>query len=667
VYSEIENGSKVNIKGLDCHLPPVGYILNRLTDEFEKRKILSSSLKKANQFWERTPLPEDWDRHRKEEEFRREADPNYFDPDLEKFRVQEWDRRINGVWFMNNGKPVYLTGLHYFYLNWWRIDIGYPHYREPDRKYFYFLQHCIEDPNCLGMVEVTKRRQGKTMRSGVFAYDYASRTKNANSGIQSKTSDDAKKNVFQKAIVTPFKHLPDFFRPVYDTAKGITPTSELRFFETTKRGRRKTKYVSEAELESSIDWKSSEIFAYDGTKLQRYLGDEVGKTKDVDVWERHQVVRFCCELDGEIIGKMLYTTTVEDMDNGGDSFKRLWRNSDQQQKNENNRTVSGLYRYFMPAYDTLYFDEYGFPDEQRARTFYLNERESLKSNSRALSSYIRKNPFTIDEAFRIDGESCLYNAMILNEHLDELTWKKNIIEKGDFIWKDGVRDSEVIWVKSHTGRYRIHWLFEEDSEANNVIKRGTTYSPTNNGRFVIGIDPFDHSITVDDRRSDGAAYVMKKYDSSDQEQSFKFVVEYIHRPPTANMFYEDMIKLCHYFSCQMLFEDNKIGIKNYFEERGYAKFLMWLPGSIKPGISGSVKSHQLIAEITEEYIVHYCKRVPFIQLIKDWLEFDINKTTRFDAAMAAGYTLIGDSVKVLKQRKAVNDVSKLFRKSKINI
>ena len=667
MYEKIEGGTTEKIKGLECHLPPVGYVMNRMTGELEERKILSSSLRKEEQFWLRTVLPDDWEKKREDENFKRQEDPNYFDPEMEKFRVQEWDRRINGLWFMNKGKPTYLTGLHYFYLNWWKIDVGYPDFREPDRKYFYFLQFCVEDPNCLGMVEVTKRRQGKTMRSGVFVYDYASRTKNANSGIQSKTSDDAKKNVFQKAIVTPFKHLPDFFRPVYDTAKGITPTSELRFFETTKRGRRKTKYVAEAELESSIDWKSSEIFAYDGTKLQRYLGDEVGKTKDVDVWERHQVVRFCCELDAEIIGKMLYTTTVEDMDNGGDAFKKLWHNSNQEQKNENGRSVSGLYRYFMPAFETMYFDRYGFPDEQRAKTFYLNERESLKSNPRALSSYIRKNPFSIEEAFRIDGDSCLYNAMILNECLDELSWKENVVERGDFVWKDGVKDSEVIWVQANSGRYNTHWVFDEDEQANQVLKKGSSFLPTNNGKFVIGIDPFDHSVTVDDRRSDGAAYVLRKYDSAEQQESFKFIVEYIYRPQTANLFYEDMIKLCHYFSCQMLFEDNKIGIKNYFEERGYGRFLMWLPGAIKPGLSGSVKAHQLIAEITEDYIVNFCKRVPFKRLVQDWLEFDINKTTRFDAAMAAGYTLIADSVKVLKQRVVVKDVSKLFRKSKINI
>jgi hypothetical protein len=667
MFEALKGGSEQEIQGLKCQFPPVGYLLNRLNGKLEKRKIITNSLTKAKQYWVRTPLPDDWDKRKKEELIRQDEDPDFFDPEMEKFRLQEWDRRINGVWYMNNGKPTYLTGLHYFYLNWWRIDIGYPHLRNPDLKFFYFLQYCDDDPNCLGMVEVTKRRQGKTMRSGVFAYDYPSRAKNANTGMQSKTSEDAKKNVFQKAIVMPFKHLPEFFRPVYDTAKGLTPTSELRFFETTKKGKHNKKYNAEKELESSIDWKSSEIFAYDGTKLQRYLGDEVGKTKDVDVWERHQVVRFCCELDGEIIGKMLYTTTVEEMENGGESFMRLWKCSDQEEKNDNGRTISGLYRYFMPAYETLYFDKYGFPDEDRAKTFYLNERKALEGKPRALSAYIRKNPFNIEEAFRIDGDKCLYNAMKLNEHLDELTWKENIIERGNFIWKDGNKDSKVLWVKDRQGRFRINWIFEHDENSNDVIRRGTKLIPNKTREFVIGIDPFDHDVTVDDRRSDGAAYVLRKHNAANETETFRFIVQYLYRPQTSKLFYEDMIKICHYFSCQMLFEDNKIGIKHYFEDRGYEHFLMWLPGANKPGISGSVKTHQQIAEYTEDYIENHIRKVPFKELVKDWLNFDINKTTKFDAAMAAGYTLIADSVKILKQKQVVNDVSELFRKRKIKL
>lgn len=79
---------------------------------------------------------------------------------------------------------------------------------------------------------------------------------------------------------------------------------------------------------------------------------------------------------------------------------------------------------------------------------------------------------------------------------------------------------------------------------------------------------------------------------------------------------------------------------------------MYLPGSNKPGISGSIKTHQQIAEITEDYIEHNIDKVYYTELLKDWLEFDITKTTKFDAAMSAGYTLIADKYILLKNELA---------------
>jgi len=59
-------------------------------------------------------------------------------------------------------------------------------------------------------------------------------------------------------------------------------------------------------------------------------------------------------------------------------------------------------------------------------------------------------------------------------------------------------------------------------------------------------------------------------------------------------------------------------------------------------------------------------RVYFKDLIKDWLEFDIAKTTKFDLAMAAGYALIADQVRVhVKGTGQIRDVSDYFRKNKI--
>ena len=158
----------VNIQGVDFTLPPKGKVFNVISKEEEKRPIITSSSIKADQVWIRTTLPEGYNYKRKEELIRQAEDKDFFDVELENFRSQEWDRRLNGVWFMNNGKAEFLTGMHYLFLNWWKIDVGYPSFRKVDQEYFYFLQATIDDPNSLGMIELTKRRQGKTIRAGVL-------------------------------------------------------------------------------------------------------------------------------------------------------------------------------------------------------------------------------------------------------------------------------------------------------------------------------------------------------------------------------------------------------------------------------------------------------------------------------------------------------------------
>lgn len=667
MYRKHKRNREIEINGITVNLQPSGVVWNVLTNEWEKREIFSRSAKPDYQYWERPTPPQDYDIKRKREIATQNTNPDYFSPELQEYRNQEWDRRLNGFWFMNNGRVTYLTGLHYFYLTHWKIDVGYPDFRMTDLYFFYFLEYCVQDPNCLGMIEVTKRRQGKTMRAGAFLFELTSRSKNKNAGMQSKTYEDAKDNVFAKGIIMPFKYLPDFFVPIYDTEKGMTPKGELRFFKTNKRGATEFDFDKKIELESSITFKSADKFAYDGMKLHRYLADEAGKTKNVDVYERHQVVQFCLQQEENIIGKALYTTTVEEMEDGGASFKELWMASDQSKKNANGRTKSGLYQYFMPAYRTLFYNKFGEPDEEKAKEFYMAERDALKDDNRALASFIRKNPFTIEEAFFSEAESCIYDALAINRQKESITWidKKELYLQGDFVWENGVRDSKVIFTEKSNGKFKVHTKINpfDSSFYNQVQEYGTKKVPKNNNKYAIAVDPFDHNITTSNERSDGAAYAYRRYDAMD-ELSETFLVQYINRPDKAEIFYEDMIRLCHFFGCEILSEDNKVGLIKYFEYRGYDRFLTKMPNSPKYGISATVKTHQQIAEETENYHLDNLHKVIFVELLDDWLHFNINKTTKFDAAMAAGYTLIAASkskfAQKVEQKTKLYDVREIF-------
>ena len=67
------------------------------------------------------------------------------------FIEQEFDRREYGHWFYNNGKKTYITGTHYMYLQWTKIDVGKPEFREANRIFYLFWEACVADNRSYGM------------------------------------------------------------------------------------------------------------------------------------------------------------------------------------------------------------------------------------------------------------------------------------------------------------------------------------------------------------------------------------------------------------------------------------------------------------------------------------------------------------------------------------
>jgi hypothetical protein len=257
--------------------------------------------------------------------------------------------------------------------------------------------------------------------------------------------------------------------------------------------------------------------------------------------------------------------------------------------------------------------------------------------------------------------------MKLNERLDRLSWKDNITTRGNFVWQGGERDTKVVWEPAQNGRWEVVKLFEKEEESNKVAKKGDLYYPNNPG-YVMGVDPVDHNQTTDGRRSNGAGIVLQKYNAAreDDMYNYSFVCKYIHRPESVQIFYEDMLKTAVYYGCNLLFENQKVGLMHYFNDRGYGNMLMWLPERNQPGVAASPKTHQHIAELTETYVNDYCDKIFFKDVIQELLEFDISNTTAFDGAMALGYALIADQAKVQKQDlSVVRDVTDYFKAYKI--
>ena len=665
-----------------------------------KKDILFSGNKKEDQYWRRTEMPDDLKRVRSMDEWL-EAPKEFRDKHI-KFIQQEFTRRKEGVWFMNNGVATYLTGRHYMMLQWSKLDIGYPYYLEFQHRLFLHQKACESDPRSMGQIYTKCRRSGYTNMSAAVLLDEATQVKDKLLGLQSKTGKDAQENIFMKKVVYMFKTYPFFFKPIQD---GTTnPRVELAFREPSKRITKNNKTSTKGEaLNTIINWKNTTNNAYDGEKLHMLYLDEAGKwEKPTDIREAWRIQKTCLIVGRKIIGTAIVGSTVNPMDKGGKEYKDLWADSDPNQRNENGRTRSGLYRIFIPAYEAMegFFDRFGNPivenpetpvmgidDEEvnvGAKTFLKNERKSLKDDHSELNEVIRQFPFTEDEAFRDSIQGSLFNLTKIYEqvqHNDNLY--PNPVVIGNFVWENGVQDSKVIFAPDINGRFRVAWQPPAE-ERNKVINERGVRKPGNAHVGVGGVDSYDLDATLDGRGSKGAMHLYNKFNMT--APSNMFVVEYASRPPLAKIFYEDVLMAAVYYGYPILIENNKYGIARYFEQRGYDGYLMDRPQHLSSssskvnvktkGIpSNSADVIQSHAQAIEDYIHNHVGvnadsmeygAMYFNRTLEDWIGFRIDNRTKYDLTISSGLALL--AAQKVKQEKKQADFSekKFFRRYKFN-
>lgn len=653
MYDKIEGGKIVDVQGLQCCLPPVGYVYNVLTKKLEYRGVYERSKIKEEQYWEVPPNPswykdvmQAWDDYDKK---KKDDDPDFYDERLEDFKRQEWDRRLNGYWYKNNGDDVYLTGTHYLYIRWWSIDIGLPKFRIPDLEKAYFMQYCIEDPLCMGMVEVTKRRFGKSFWAGLFLCEYVTRTKMAFGGIQSKTGKDASK-FFGKTVVNPFRRLPKFFRPEYDMSLGVNPKSEMRFQKTNVRGKKAESAISKDELGGGIDHQPSDKISYDGQKLHRYVADECGKTVEADVYERHEVIRYCLMDDeGKIIGKALYTTTVEkiesDKDGVQDAFKSLWNESNQNSRKENGMTGSGLYRFFMTAKRTRYFDKYGYPDVERTEKEILSDREGVKDNQRSLFARIRKEPLTIEEAFSIDADKCIFNSFNIAKREKELE-ENPVPKRGIWFYRDE-NTQRVKWRDIIPKEKSFHWKVTpdfplSDAESNKFEQEGSLRKPARTEYGAIGIDGYSNSQGGQKWGSRASAWAGQRAINGKKKKVFGHLYG---RPNDKDLLHEQVMLCAEWLGVQAFYEHNSDDYDSYFKQRGRRLYLGLYPKIlIDPIKIEATERHRGVpttpfsltkqADLGVAYFEDQCDDIDYQELLDDSKEFDPNDRTKSDITVS---------------------------------
>jgi hypothetical protein len=608
----------------------------------------------------------------------------------------EFKKREEGFWFYNKGNPTYITGTHYMYLQWSKIDVGNPDFREANRLFFIFWEACKADKRSYGMCYLKNRRSGFSFMASGETVNQATISSDARFGILSKSGPDAKK-MFTDKVVPISVNYPFFFKPIQDGMDR--PKTELAYrVPASKLTRRNITSSNKPEeltgLDTTIDWKNTGDNSYDGEKLKLLVHDESGKwERPNNILNNWRVTKTTLRLGSRIIGKCMMGSTSNALDKGGNEFKKLYNESDVTKRNRNGQTNSGLYSLFIPMewnYEG-FIDSHGLPVfETPSEPVYdpngelidvgvidhwQNEVDGLKSDQDALNEFYRQFPRTEEHAFRDETKNSIFNLTKIYEQIDynEETVDLTI---GNFQWLNGVKDTKVMFLPNQKGRFKLSWVPPLELQNKIIIKNGIKH-PGNEHMGAFGCDSYDISGTVDGRGSKGSLHGLTKFSMEDAPAN-EFFLEYIARPQTAEIFFEDVLMALVFYGMPLLAENNKPRLLYYLKRRGYRGFSMNRPDKIwnklsvaerevggMPNSSEDIK--QAHAAAIEMYINDHVGEkggqygsMPFNNTLNDWAKFDINRRTKFDATISSGLAIMACNRHLYSPRQNVE-------KSKINL
>jgi hypothetical protein len=649
------------------------------------------------------------------------ASPGRYREVIQFIQREIW-HELNGYWFFCNGKPTYIPGHMYVYLNYWRGDEGYLQYRDRDRKWFLFQEYMERLNNFLGMNAPKPRRCGDTTKASCVNYMRTIKKRNVNCGMQSATLSHAEE-VFVNHIVSPWTELPFWLKPLYDGTSN--PKEKLSFVPPAKQsrtsrvtGRKGSILVKDRGLGSKVVFRSSAEKAFDTFKMWSYHGDEVGKTTESDIYKRYYIIRPSMVTGSKINGNVIHTSTVEEQTKaGGENFMKLCKDSmfEQQYVNPSGRTTSWLANLFLPADEGLaeFVGKYGesikdtptasqvefmrqaYPTKSNddlligATEYLLRERRSLEmsKNYVGLNDAKRMYPLFYRECWvRADSDNGM-PLHVIEPRVNDLSLmfasQGNIIRTGRFVrvsQRDS--DSDVMWVDDRKGPFEVSFLFPEESMANKRVKSVKGWTPSRTDFGIAGADDFSAKKTEGSRMSDGGGAVFMYKTSDDDQQKdiatwegHRFICLYKHRPGTTEEWGEDMLMMCQYYGVLFFPENNLYVAAKHFEDRGYGGYLKYEVDSKTKrfkkncGWANTGDNPQRLWRKLRDYFTLHAGREMHLSLLKDALDIPgIEKLTDYDRFVAAGSCLMGaedfSMENIHKARERTIDIRKFYTNNK---
>lgn len=538
---------------------------------------------------------------------------------VDRIYEQETERRINGIHFMNNGEVTWLTGDHYFFLMYARIQRhdgkgNYADYREFQRDYLYLIHHANTSryngqPNILGLFLTKAKKTGITnIHWAGYYLNKSTLYRNRNLGYMNIDLKQSAKT-FNDYFMFSYNGIISPLRAEY-RSRSLADGNIV--FAKSYASSKKIKYnTDEDDLNTSVTCVPTKNKAFDVAVMSDITFDEPTKYSE-DFGEIWRTNKEAVKIQSKINGRAwLFNYTPED---NGDSFRaarKIFFESKLKTitANSEGQTTSGLICHHIPASESWEgaFDKFGKCDRQKAMREIQRERDKVQADANALQSITRQYANSEREAWGSGGATSVFDPIRLAE-LDvdleilqraEQTFTWGHYEWDNPIWEVGRKDKRP---KGVFGTVKWVPITEEEYKKGKTdkVRRYRTPYPQDVNQSILqgkdeygnllpppvftscgGIDPAEWTEAGSiDEGSMIAIDVMAILNQLRDTQSGKVVTkvqldEYLARPDNPKEWYEDIVKMIIYHGMLIVIESNNAATATQLEEEGLGHYMLW--------------------------------------------------------------------------------------------
>lgn len=517
------------------------------------------------------------------------ANPN---SDFGKWLYSQRERGWNG--YCNPATGMWVTGDYYWMLNFCPmhlvenengIDIRtVAHPRFWDGQFLmshYFLQARTHGHHA---AELASRGKGKTSFGGGLLAKRCiiGESENNKTEVQCMvTAVDRTKLMDTNQILRVFKDNLDHCAKYTQFASHRLKSSdqEMEWKMGFKKAGSEVEYGSKNSVSGIITGVNQDKL--NGSRGVLYLIEEAGIFKNLT--SMYNMIRPSVEHGSKVFGEIFAYGTAGDDQSDFTAFAEMFYSPEgynlEPLDNVFDKEGQGRKKccFFFPAYlnyDESCIDKNGNSDVSKALLMILYDRYKVKYGTTDINTIVKRisqYPIVPQEAM-LRSHGNIFPVTELNERLNQLDNDPNAFD--DVYVGELVQDNKTGEVKFNpTIDLPIRDFPTKDNKVKGALeifempkKNGEGKIPA--GRYICSADPYDADCS--NTMSLGSIFVMDLWTDM-------IVAEYTGRPAFAEDFYEICRKLCLFYNCRCMYEQNVMGMFSYFSSHNATHLLAETP------------------------------------------------------------------------------------------